>query len=211
MSDKIYEVPAQWQTRAYADLAKYKQMYARSLKDPNGFWAEQAKRIDWIKPFTKVKNTSFDPHNVSIKWFEDGALNVAYNCVDRHLAKRGDQTAIIWEGDDPKDDRKITYKQLHAEVCRFANVAQGARRQKRRPRHHLHADDSGSGDLACSPARASARCIRWCSAASRRIRSPGASRTANPPSSSPPTKACAAAARCRSRPMPTPPPTRPAA
>ena len=72
---------------------------------PNGFWAEQAKRIDWIKPFTKVKNTSFDPRNVSIKWFEDGTLNVAYNCIDRHLAKRGDQTAIIWEGDDPKDDK----------------------------------------------------------------------------------------------------------
>ena len=97
-------------------------MYARSIKDPNGFWAEQAKRIDWIKPFSKVKNTSFDPHNVSIKWFEDGTLNVAYNCVDRHLAKRGDQTAIIWEGDDPKVDQRITYRQLHALVCKFANV-----------------------------------------------------------------------------------------
>jgi acetyl-CoA synthetase len=97
-------------------------MYDRSIKDPNGFWAEQAKRIDWIKPFSKVKNTSYDPHNVSIKWFEDGTLNVSYNCVDRHLAKRGDQTALLWEGDDPKDDKKLTYKQLHAEVCRFANV-----------------------------------------------------------------------------------------
>ena len=84
--------------------------------------AEGAKRIDWFKPFTKVKNTSFDPHNVSIKWFEDGTLNVAHNCLDRHLATRGDQTAIIWEGDDPKHDRKITYRELHAEVCRFANV-----------------------------------------------------------------------------------------
>jgi len=97
-------------------------MYARSVKDPNGFWGEQAKRIDWIKPFSKVKNTSYDPSNVSIKWFEDGTLNVCHNCVDRHLAKRGDQTAILWEGDDPKDDKKLTYKQLHAEVCRFANV-----------------------------------------------------------------------------------------
>ena len=123
MSDeKIYDVPADWRKRAYADDAKYQEMYARSIKDPNGFWAEQAKRIDWIKPFKKVKNSSFDPHNVSIKWFEDGSLNVAYNCVDRHLAKRGDQTAIIWEGDDPKNDKKLTYKQLHAEVCRFANV-----------------------------------------------------------------------------------------
>ena len=122
MSDKIYDVPADWRKRAYVDDAKYEEMYARSVKDPNGFWGEQAKRIDWIKPFSKVKNTSFDPSNVSIKWFEDGTLNVCHNCVDRHLAKRGDQTAILWEGDDPKDDKKLTYKQLHAEVCRFANV-----------------------------------------------------------------------------------------
>jgi acetyl-CoA synthetase len=97
-------------------------LYARSVNDPNEFWAEQAKRINWIKPFSKVKNTSYDPNNVSIKWFEDGTLNVCYNCVDRHLAKRGDQTAILWEGDDPKEDKKLTYKQLHADVCRFANV-----------------------------------------------------------------------------------------
>ena len=103
--DKIYDVPADWQKRAFVDDAKYQEMYARSVKDPNGFWGEQAKRIDWIKPFTKVKNTSFAPGNVSIKWFEDGTLNVAYNCIDRHLAKRGDQIAIIWEGDDPKDDK----------------------------------------------------------------------------------------------------------
>ncbi|MGA9454755.1 MAG: acetate--CoA ligase [Pseudolabrys sp.] len=122
MSDKIYDVPAEWRKRAFVDDAKYKEMYDRSIKDPNGFWAEQAKRIDWIKPFSKVKNTSYDPHNVSIKWFEDGTLNVSYNCVDRHLAKRGDQTALLWEGDDPKDDKKLTYNQLHAEVCRFANV-----------------------------------------------------------------------------------------
>ena len=122
MSDKIYDVPADWRKRAYVDDAKYEEMYARSVKDPNGFWGEQAKRIDWIKPFSKVKNTSYDPSNVSIKWFEDGTLNVCHNCVDRHLAKRGDQTAILWEGDDPKDDKKLTYKQLHAEVCRFANV-----------------------------------------------------------------------------------------
>jgi acetyl-CoA synthetase len=122
MTDKIYDVSAAWAKRAFIDDAKYKEMYARSIKDPNGFWSEQAKRIDWSKPFTKVKNTSYNPKNVSIKWFEDGKLNVAYNCVDRHLAKRGEQTAIIWEGDDPKDDKKLTYKQLHAEVCRFANV-----------------------------------------------------------------------------------------
>ena len=122
MSETIYDVPAQWQNRAFADEARYNALYTRSIKDPNGFWAEEAKRIDWIKPFTKVKNISFDPHNVSIKWFEDGTLNAAYNCIDRHLAKRGDQVAILWEGDDPRHDKKITYKQLHAEVCRFANV-----------------------------------------------------------------------------------------
>jgi acetyl-CoA synthetase len=122
MSDKIYDVPPQWQKRAFADAAKYDEMYARSIKDPNSFWAEQAKRLDWIKPFSKVKNTSYAPGNISIKWFEDGTLNACFNCVDRHLEKRGNQTAIIWEGDDPKDDKKITYRQLHAEVCKFANV-----------------------------------------------------------------------------------------
>src|SRR4051812_46900993 len=121
MSDKIYDVPPEWKKRAYVDDAKYREMYARSVKDPEGFWAEHGKRIDWIKPFTKVKNTSFDG-NVSIKWFEDGTTNVAVNCIDRHLAKRGDQVAIIWEGDDPKDDKKITYKELHAAVGKLANV-----------------------------------------------------------------------------------------
>jgi len=120
--DKMYAVPADWQKRALVDDAKYQEMYARSIKDPNGFWGEQAQRIDWIKPFTKVKNSSYDPHNVSIKWFEDGTLNACFNCVDRHLEKRGNQTAIIWEGDDPKDSRTVTYKELHAEVSRFANV-----------------------------------------------------------------------------------------
>ena len=133
MSDKIYDVAPQWQKRAFIDNAKYEQMYAASVADPDKFWGEQGKRVDWIKPFTKVKNTSFAPDNVSIKWFEDGTLNLAYNCVDRHLAKRGDQTAIIWEGDDPKDDKKVTYRQLHAEVCKFANVlkAQGVKKGDR--------------------------------------------------------------------------------
>jgi acetyl-CoA synthetase len=122
MSDKVYEVPADWAKRAFINEAKYKAMYQRSLADPNGFWAEQAQRIHWYKPFTKVKNTSFDPHNVSIKWFEDGVTNAAYNCIDRHLATRGDQVALIWEGDDPKDSKKITYRELHDQVCRLANV-----------------------------------------------------------------------------------------
>ena len=133
MSEKIYDVPAEWTKRALIDDAKYREMYAASVKDPNGFWAEQSKRLHWYKAPTKIKNTSFGPGDVSIKWFEDGTLNCAYNCIDRHLEKRGDQVAIIWEGDDPKDDKKITYRQLHAEVCRFANVlkAQGVRKGDR--------------------------------------------------------------------------------
>src|SRR5215208_8257147 len=122
MSDKIYEIPAEWKRRAFINEAKFKEMYARSINDPNTFWAEAAERLDWVKPFSKVKNTSFSSDNVSIKWFEDGSLNAAYNCIDRHLGKRGGQTAIIWEGDDPKDDKTLTYRQLHAEVCKFANV-----------------------------------------------------------------------------------------
>ena len=122
MSEKIYEVPAEWKSRAYLDDAKYQEMYARSINDPNAFWAEQAKRLHWYKTPTKIKNTSFGPGDVSIKWFEDGVTNVAYNCIDRHLAKRANQTAIIWEGDDPKDDKKITYQELHDEVCRMANI-----------------------------------------------------------------------------------------
>jgi acetyl-CoA synthetase len=121
MSDKVYPVPAEWAKRAWIDDAKYRALYQRSIDDPNGFWAEHARRIDWIRPFTKVKSTSFNAP-VSIKWFEDGSLNVSANCLDRHLAKRGDQVAIIWEGDDPKSSKTITYRELHAEVCRFANV-----------------------------------------------------------------------------------------
>ncbi|MCW1995125.1 acetyl-CoA synthetase [Bradyrhizobium diazoefficiens] len=122
MSEKIYDVPAEWAKRAWVDQAKYKEMYARSISDPNGFWAEQAKRIDWMKAPTKIENVSFAPGNVSIKWFEDGVLNVAHNCIDRHLHKRANQIAIIWEGDDPSQSRHITYKELHDEVCRMANI-----------------------------------------------------------------------------------------
>src|SRR2546425_5699815 len=122
MSEKTYDVSADWSKRAWVDDAKYREMYARSVSDPNGFWAEQAKRIDWMKPFHKVENVSFAPGNISIKWFEDGVLNAAWNCIDRHLDKRGDQTAIIWEGDDPSQSRHITYRQLHDEVCKMANI-----------------------------------------------------------------------------------------
>jgi acetyl-CoA synthetase len=87
MSEKVYTVPAEWAARAYLDNEKYLAMYKRSLEDPNGFWGEAGKRIDWIKPYTKVKNTSFDPHRISIKWFEDGTLNASYNCIDRPMTK----------------------------------------------------------------------------------------------------------------------------
>jgi acetyl-CoA synthetase len=122
MSSKTYPVPAQWKKRAYVDDAGYKTMYAESVKAPAKFWAKHAKRLDWFKAPTKIKNTSFAYDHVSIKWFEDGVLNVSYNCIDRHLKKRANRTAIIWEGDNPYDDKKITYAELHAQVCRFANV-----------------------------------------------------------------------------------------
>ncbi len=131
-SSPILPVPDFWQRRAYVDEAKYFEMYERSIRDPEEFWRHEGKRIDWIKPYTKVKNTSFID-DVSIRWFEDGTLNASVNCIDRHLAARGDQTAIIWEGDDPAESKRITYRQLHAEVCRFANVlkARGIKRGDR--------------------------------------------------------------------------------
>jgi acetyl-CoA synthetase len=118
----IHDVPADWAQRAHVNATKYASMYASSVSTPETFWAEHGKRIDWTKPFTKVKNTCFDPGKVSIKWFEDGTTNVSANCIDRHLARRANQVAIIWEGDDPGESRHITYGQLHDRVCRFANV-----------------------------------------------------------------------------------------
>ncbi|MFY8039287.1 MAG: acetate--CoA ligase, partial [Bosea sp. (in: a-proteobacteria)] len=122
MSDKLYPVSKEWAKRAHVDDASYQAMYAASVNDPEAFWREHGQRIDWFKPYTKVKNTSYKPGKVKIAWFEDGITNVAYNCIDRHLAKRADQVAIIWEGDDPGVSKKITYRELHGEVCRFANV-----------------------------------------------------------------------------------------
>ena len=122
MSEKIYPVSAAWKKNALVDDASYKKMYAESVKDPAKFWGKHAKRLDWFKAPKKIKNTSYEYPKVSIKWYEDGILNVSYNCIDRHLKKRGDQVAIIWEGDDPYYDKKITYNELHEHVCRFANV-----------------------------------------------------------------------------------------
>ncbi|NVJ91212.1 MAG: acetate--CoA ligase, partial [Methylocystaceae bacterium] len=120
MSD-IYPVNPELAAKAHVDNDKYLEMYKQSVEDPDAFWGEHGKRIDWFKPYTKVKNSSFDG-NVEIKWFEDGTTNVAYNCLDRHLEKRGDQVAIIWEGDDPSESENITYKELHARVCKLANA-----------------------------------------------------------------------------------------
>ena len=127
MSD-IYPASDEFIANAHVDAAKYDEMYAASIADPNAFWAEHGKRIDWIKPFTKVKNTTFEFGKVDIKWFEDGTLNVSANCIDRHIATRGDQTAIIWEADDPATPAQhISYKELLEQTSRLANVlkAQG--------------------------------------------------------------------------------------
>ncbi|GJD72155.1 acetate--CoA ligase [Methylobacterium goesingense] len=122
MDEKVVEVRSAWSEGAHVDDAKYLAMYQASVSDPETFWAEHGKRIDWMTPFTRVKNTSFEPGNIAIKWFEDGRTNVAHNCIDRHLETRGDQVAIIWEGDDPNESKHITYRQLHSEVGKMANV-----------------------------------------------------------------------------------------
>jgi len=120
-NETVYAVPDAWSKRAWINAAGYRALYERSVSDAEGFWREQAQRIAWIKPFTQVKDTSFSG-DVHIRWFYDGTLNVTASCLDRHLATRGEQTAIIWEGDDPNAARRITYRELHREVCRFANV-----------------------------------------------------------------------------------------
>ncbi len=120
--EQIHPVPAAVAAHALIGNAEYREMYQASVDDPEAFWGEHGRRLDWIKPYTRVKNTSFDYDNITIEWFADGTLNVAANCIDRHLATRGDQTAIIWQADDPDLSKHITYRELHAQVCRFANV-----------------------------------------------------------------------------------------
>ena len=133
MSAPMISVSADWQTRAHINAAQYEQLYRRSIEEPDQFWAEEGRRLQWIRPFTTVKETSYALHNFHIRWFTDGTLNVAANCIDRHLPARARQVAIIWEGDDPKESRTITYAELHREVCRFANVlkANGVKRGDR--------------------------------------------------------------------------------
>lgn len=110
---------------AHINQEQYQRMYQESVVNPDGFWRQHGQRIDWITPFTQVKATSFDDHNLSIKWFYDGTLNAAANCLDRHLADNGDTTAIIWEGDNADEQRRLTYRELHEAVCRFANALKG--------------------------------------------------------------------------------------
>ncbi|MCE8020311.1 acetate--CoA ligase [Halomonas sp. MCCC 1A11036] len=119
---KVYPVRDDIAANTWIDHEKYQALYKQSVDDPEGFWAEQAKRIEWFKVPTKIKHTSYDPHNVDIRWFEDGTLNASVSCLDRHLAARGDQTAIIWEGDDPKDSKHVSYRELHAKTCQLANA-----------------------------------------------------------------------------------------
>ena len=121
----LYPVRPEVAAQSLTDEASYKALYQLSVVNPDGFWREQAARLDWIRAFTTVKQTSFDDHHVDIKWFADGTLNVSANCLDRHLEERGDAPAIIWEGDDPSEQRTITYRELHREVSKFANALRG--------------------------------------------------------------------------------------
>jgi acetyl-CoA synthetase len=148
----VFQPSAAAIARTHVTKAQYDEMYARSVSDPNGFWAEQAKRLDWVKFPTKIKNTSFAYPDISIKWYEDGVLNVSYNCLDRHLADRGDQTAIIWEGDSPGTDGKATYRELHDRVCRYANVlkANGVKKGDRVTIYMPMVIDTAVAMLACA-------------------------------------------------------------
>jgi acetyl-CoA synthetase len=122
MSEKLYKVPAPFAARARIKHADYERMYAESVRNPDAFWGEVGKRLDWIQPYSRVKDTSYKLEDFHIRWYYDGKLNVAANCLDRHLATRGDKTAIIWEGDDPKLSERITYRELYERVCQCANA-----------------------------------------------------------------------------------------
>jgi acetyl-CoA synthetase len=153
MSVKTYPVPAEFAAKAYIDEAKYEAMYERSVNDPDGFWAEQAEAfLDWYQPWDKVSDWSYDANDLHIKWFEGGKLNVTHNCIDRHLESRGDQVAIIWEGDDPNDDKKITYRELHEHVSKLANVlkARGVKKGDRVCIYMPMIPEAGYAMLACA-------------------------------------------------------------
>ncbi len=150
--DVVHGVPDGWASRAHVDNDAYLAMYEESIRDPDGFWARHGQRIDWITPYSKVKNTRYDD-DVDIRWFEDGELNVSANCLDRHLEARGDQAAIIWEPDDPGEDaRTLTYRELHEDVCRMANalLEMGVRRGDRVTIYMPMIPEAASAMLACA-------------------------------------------------------------
>ena len=148
----VFEVPEDFKKTTLMDNETYLKTYAESLADPEAFWAEQGKRIDWIKPYSRVKNTFYTKDDVSIKWYEDGSLNACVNCIDRHLETRGDQTAIIWEGDEPDHDARISYRELHEAVCKFANIlkAQGVEKGDRVTIYMPMIPEAAYAMLACA-------------------------------------------------------------
>ncbi len=152
MDDTIFPVTNDVAAQALIDDETYQAMYAESIADPESFWNKHGKRIDWIKPYTKIKNTKYSKEDVSIKWYEDGTLNACWNCVDRHLEEYGDQIAIIWEGDEPDQSANITYKQLHEEVCLFANTlkANGVRKGDRVTIYMPMIPEAAYAMLACA-------------------------------------------------------------
>ncbi|MET1028325.1 MAG: acetate--CoA ligase [Dongiaceae bacterium] len=147
----VFPVPEAWAKKAWVNEAQYRELYARSVQDPTGFWGDQGRAIDWIRPFTQVKDVDY-AGDVRIRWYHDGTLNVSANCIDRHLATRGQQTAIIWEGDDPSDSKHITYAELHEQVCRMANVLKsvGARRGDRITIYMPMIPEAAYAMLACT-------------------------------------------------------------
>jgi acetyl-CoA synthetase len=153
MAEPVYPVPANWSENALVNADRYQAMYAQSVTQPDAFWAREGQRLDWIKPYTTVKQTSFDEADFGIKWFADGTMNLAANCLDRHLAERGDQVAILWEADDPTEpERRITYRELHADVCRLANLlkAQGVTRGARVTLYLPMVPEAAVAMLACA-------------------------------------------------------------
>jgi acetyl-CoA synthetase len=149
----VHPVPEEWAENALIDAETYRAKYAQSIEDPDAFWREEAGRIDWIRPFTRVKDTSFDEATFGIRWFDDGTLNLAANCLDRHLAERGEQTAIIWEPDDPATPvRTLTYRELHEATCKFANLlrAEGVRRGDRVTIYLPMVPEAAVAMLACA-------------------------------------------------------------
>ncbi|MYL97918.1 acetate--CoA ligase [Novosphingobium sp. FGD1] len=153
MAEAVYPVSAEWARDALIDEGRYREMYERSVSDPESFWREEAQRVDWMRPFTVVKQTSFHEDDFGISWFTDGTLNLSANCLDRHLAARGEEIAILWEADDPSTpERRITYRQLHEQVCRFANLlkSKGVRKGERVTIYLPMVPEAAVAMLACA-------------------------------------------------------------